>query len=284
MSTRTRLPGLVALAFAATTLSASAADNPPYYFGVLNQRSVALTAQYWNPILDYVSKKSGVPLALKMGKTAVETTEMTVRGEFAFVYTNHLFTPERSKLGYRVIARTTSPSIRAAIIVPQGSTLRSLAELGGKAVAFPSREAFVGYWVPMDALMRAGVTVTPSFAGNQEGAIAQLQAGKVAAAAVNLNVLENYAHREGFAYRTLWSSEGYHDLPIMANPALPPDKVEAVRKAFIDMARDPDGSRILQAGAELLKLKKPVGFIAAGDPDYSSYRRFYKTTAVKSGG
>ncbi len=275
------------LAFAALTIAAAnpaiAADGQVYYFGVLNQRSIALTARFWNPILEHVSARSGVPLALKMGKTAVETTAMTVRGEFAFVYTNHLFTPERVKLGYRVIARTNSPAIRATIIVSQDSPIASLKALDGKAVAFPSREAFVGYWVPMDALMRAGVRVSASYAGNQEGAIAQLQAGTVEAAAVNALELESYARRAGFRYRALWTSEGYHNLPIMVNPSVPAAKAEAVRKAFVEMSRDPQGARILQASSEVLKLQEPLAFIPASDADYASYRRFYQTTLVKAG-
>lgn len=263
---------------------AGAAEVEVYYFGVLNQRSIALTARFWNPILEYVSARSGVPLALKMGKTAADTTAMTVRGEFAFAYTNHLFTPQRVKLGYRVIARTTTPGIRAAIIVPEDSPLTSLAALDFKAVAFPSREAFVGYWVPMDALLRAGVRVSPSFAGNQEGAMAQLQAGTVEAAAVNALELQSYARRTGLRYRVLWTSESYHNLPIMANPAVPHAKVQAVREAFIGMSADPHGARILRASSEVLKLEEPIAFIPADDADYANYRRFYQTTVVKAGG
>jgi phosphonate transport system substrate-binding protein len=276
------------LAVVALTVGAAGpafgAPNQTYYFGVLNQRSVALTARFWNPILEYVGRTSGVPLVLKMGKTAVDTTEMTVRGEFAFVYTNHLFTPERAKLRYRVIARTTTPSIRATIVVPENSSLKSLKELDGKAVAFPSREAFVGYWVPMDALLRSGVRVNPSYAGNQEGAMAQLQAGTVEAAAVNALELESYARRVGFRYRALWKSEGYHNLPIMANPAVPADKVDAVRKAFVEMSRDPEGARILRSSSELLRFEVPIAFIPANDSDYGNYRRLYQTTVVKAGG
>jgi phosphonate transport system substrate-binding protein len=283
MERRFGLLAVVGLVLSVATAPGAAAEHGPYYFGVLNQRSVALTAQYWNPILAYVSSRSGVPLVLKMGKTAVETTDMTVRGEFAFAYTNHLFTPERVKLGFRVIARTTEPSIRATIVVPADSALGALGDLHGKSVVFPSHEAFVGYWVPMDAFLKAGVAVTPSFAGNQEGAIAQLQAGKVEAAAVNAQVLEDYARREGFVYRTLWTSEGYHGLPIMASASVPRAKVEAVRQAFIHMGEDAEGQRALRAGAELLKLKEPVAFVPATDRDYENYRRFYQSTVVTTG-
>lgn len=60
------------LAAAAMLHSPGAAAQKTYSFYVLNQRSIALTAQYWNPILTHVSKKSGVPLELKLTKTPQE--------------------------------------------------------------------------------------------------------------------------------------------------------------------------------------------------------------------
>ena len=56
------------------------AQQKAYTFYVLNQRSVALTAQYWNPILTFVGKKSGVPLELKLTKTPQEGNAIAEKG------------------------------------------------------------------------------------------------------------------------------------------------------------------------------------------------------------
>src|SRR5262245_9657605 len=113
----------VAILAAAVGLhSADAAAQSRYSFYVLNQRTVALTAQYWNPILTYVSTKSGVPLELKLAKTAQEGNALAEAGKFDFQYTNPFFTPERDRLGWKVIARPAGPGIRAQIVVPVEST------------------------------------------------------------------------------------------------------------------------------------------------------------------
>lgn len=269
-------------------LSAAAAMHSPgvaaqqaYAFNVLNQRTIALTAQYWNPILTYVSKKSGVPLDLKLAKTAKEGNAAAEAGQYDFLYTNHFFTPARDRLGFQVIARPAGPGIRAQIVVPMDSPIQSLADLEGKDVAFVSPDGFTGYWLPMDALLSAKVKVNVVFAGNQEASQAQLKVKKVAAAGVNSTVLARYARREGFEYRALWTSEIYGDLCIMASPKVPKDKVAAVRAALINMAKDPEGRQILQAGAELLKSTSELGFVAAENSDYDNYRKFYRTTLVK---
>ena len=263
---------------ACASLPVGAAET--MYFGVVNQRSITLTAELWNPILRHVSARSGVPLRLKMGRTAQETTQMTVRGEFDFVYTNHLFTKERDKLDYRVIARFNTPGIRGQVVVPDDSPLTTLKELQDKEVAFPTPDGFTGYWLPMDGLLRSGVQVKPVFAGNQESGLARLVLGTVSAAGVNNQVMENYARREGFRYRVLYSSEPYLDLPVMAHPRIAKDKLERVRKALLGMGADAQGRQILQAAADLLKSSQLQEFIAADNADYENYRRFYRTTRV----
>ncbi len=258
-----------------------AAAEKPYTFYVLNQRSVALAAQYWNPILTYVSKKSGVPLELKLAKTAQEGNAIAEKGGYDFQYTNHFFTPDRDRVGYKVIARPAGPGIRSQIVVPEDSPIQTLHDLNGKDVGFVTPDGFTGYWLPYDALLRAKVKVNVVFTGNQEASSAQLRVNKIAAAGVNSSVMARYARRESFAYRALWTSEIYQDLCIMAYSKVPADKVAAVRSVLIAMVNEPEGRRVLEAGADLLKSTGELGFVAAEDRDYDNYRKFYRTTQVK---
>lgn len=260
--------------------SARGEEAKPLHFGVINQRSVSLIAQSWNPILAYVSRKAGVPLVLKVGKTASETTDMTERGEHAFAYTNHMFTPERGKIGYRVILRLQGEPIRGVIVVREDSPFRSVHDLKGQSVAFPSRDAFVGYWLPMDYLLKSGIEVREIFAGNQEGAMSQLQFGQ-SAAAVNKKLLDQYSSREDLRFRVIWTSEPYLDIPVMAHPGLPAKLVETVRDAFIGMSHDPEGQKALRACANALQTRSLWSFVRAEDRDYDNYRRFFHNTAVK---
>ena len=269
------------VAVAGALYATAAAAQKPYTFYVLNQRSVALTAQYWNPILTYVGRKSGVPLELKLAKTAQEGNAIAERGGYDFQYTNHFFTPERDRVGYRVIARPAGPGIRSQIVVPEDSPIQTLHDLDGKDVGFVTPDGFTGYWLPYDALLRAKVKVNVVFTGNQEASSAQLRVNKIAAAGVNSSVMARYARRESFAYRALWTSEIYQDLCIMAYSKVPAEKVAAVRAALIGMVHDAEGRKVLEAGAELLKSTGELGFVAAEDRDYDNYRKFYRTTQVK---
>ena len=273
MSHLAPLKRLLLLAMALFPMAAGA--EQVYHFSVLNQHSPSLTAQNWNPILAYVSKKAGVELRLKMGKTSLETTDLTLRGEAQFAYTNHLFKPDRVKLGWQVIARPDTGGVRGQIVVPSGSAVMKLEDLAGQDIAFSSNEAFSGYKLPMEELTRRNIRVNEKFSGNQEGAIGQLKVGRVAAAGVNEDVMAAFGARESFHYRVLWSSEKYNDLPVMVAPVVPREVVEAVTRALIGMRGDEEGWRILQAGAQLLRLERPVGFIVADNSDYKNHMAFY---------
>jgi len=262
-------------------ITTAVSGEKTYTFGVLNQRNPVLTAQYWNPILEYVSKKSGVALQLQMGKTVQETDGMTERGEFDFIFSNHIFMPRISKTGYQVIARPAEESIQGQIVVLENAPIRALEDLEGKEVAFPSETAFVAYAVTMNAMQQKGIQVKPVFAGNQEGVMGQLKAGRVPAASVNSQVMLEFARREQIKFRALWSSEKFAAMPIAVHRRVGKKQVKAVREALVGMASDPEGLKVLQVCAAVVKQSPPLGFVTAGGRDYENQRNFYRTTVLK---
>lgn len=252
-----------------------------YSFGVLSQRSAVLTAQYWNPILGYVEKKTGIHLVLKAARTAPESNEAIERGEYDFVYSNTIFQPRMAAANYQVILKPLEEAIKGQIVTLDDSPVRSLKDLEGKEVGFPSLAAFVGYAVPMDALLRQGVRVTSAFGGNQEGIMGQLKAHRVIAAGVNSQVMRAFAARENLRYRVLWESPPFYNLPIAVHPRVPPAVAEAVKAAIDGMDGNDEGRRILDASAQTVGQQPPYGFRASSPADYQSYVNFYKHTLVK---
>jgi phosphonate transport system substrate-binding protein len=273
--------GLLLLALGAPSGSQSQPQSQPMSFGVIIWRSPTLTAQFWNPILRWVADRSGVPLQLKVAPTGPEHTAMVGRGELHFLYSNHNFIKDNERSGYRVFARPSGGAQSGEIVVLKDSEVNDLADLKGKEVVFPHTAAFLGYHLPMDALLRKGIDVKVLFAGNQEGAMAQLKAGRAVAAGVNAEVMRAFAQRESVAYRVLWSSDKFLSLALSAHPSVPAAKVTAVRDAFLRMADDPEGTKVLAAAAALLKQPEPLKFIAARDADFDNMRRFYRNTLVK---
>ena len=252
-----------------------------YSFGPVNQRSPSLTAQYWNPILDYVSQRSGVRLELHVASTGDRSSKTTVKGEYDFVYNNHQFKPSAAGQGYSAILRPRATDIVAQIVTLEGSPIKNLQDLTGKAIGFAHAQAFAGYTVPMDQLMRLGIEVIPVFGGSQQGIMGQLKSGNVIAAGVNGTVMREFAEREKLSYRILWQSPPYRELAISVHQRVPAKDAEAVRNAFSRMADDPEGLQVLEASAKVINQKPPFGFHAATQRDYQAYLDFYRHSVFK---
>lgn len=262
----------------ATSLSAQQPTS--YTFSPVNQHDIALTAAYWNPIIQYVFEKSGIKLNLKIGRTSADTTSYVLTKEVEFVFTNHLFSPEREQLGWKVFGRRQTPAVHGEIVVPNDSPIKDLSQLNGQEVAFAGPEAFIVYKIPFAHLLSKGIEVKPVFAGNQNAAFAQLFSGKVPASGGNSQLVEAFERREGKKFRVLWKSEPFLDLALMASSKVPEKDVKAVANAFFEMGKDPKGRDILHEASKAIGLAQDAYFIPASNADYAAYRRFYQSAPL----
>ncbi len=259
--------------------SARAAGS--YHFSPVNQYGIQVTAAYWNPIMDYVSERSGVQLKLKIGRTSADTTAYVLAQEVDFVFTNHLFSPEREALGWKVFGRRLTLPVHGQIVVPADSPVTDLAQLAGKEVAFPGPEATVAYKFTYAQLLARRIDVHPVFAGNMDGAFVQLFSGRAAAAGANSQLVEGYTQREGKRFRVLWSSAPLHDLALMRSAKVPEADAKAVERAFLGMHDDPRGREVLEAAAKTAGLTGDPRFIASDGSEYAAYRDFYRTAPAQ---
>src|SRR5574343_589231 len=256
------------------------ADGPVYRFSPVNQWDINKTAAYWNPIIKYVSERSGVKLELKIGRTSADTTAYVLTRGVEFIFSNHLFSPEREQLGWKVFGRRWTPPLQGQIAVPADSPITRIEELKGQEVVFAGPEAFVGYKVPYTHLQAKGIDVKVVFAGNQNAAFAQLFAGKAKAVGSNSALIDGYTTREGRKFRVLWTSESFHDLALMASGKVPEKDVKAVASACVNMHRDPVGKAILVKASEEVGVDRQAYFLPATGGDYAAYRRFFQTAPV----
>ena len=269
--------GLLALTSLAGLKTGYAQDAGVYRFSPVNQYGIELTASYWNPIIDYVSAKSGVKLQLKIGRTSADTTAYVLANEVEFVFSNHLFSPERDHLGWKVFGRRQTPPLHSQIVTLADSSVQKLEQLANLPVGFPGPEALVAYKFSYAQLLSRNIPVQVVFGGNMDGAFAQLASGKVKAVGANSQLTEGWSKRENKPVRVLWQSEPLHDLALMAAKKVPDKDLQAVSKAFIEMPKDPQGQKILASAAELVKLPAGTIFIASNGSEYSAYRSFYQT-------
>ena len=87
-----------------TTLGAEPSAMSPAEFTAFFERE----RKSWAAVV----AKSGVKLELKIGRTSADTTAYVLTREVEFVFSNHLFSPDRDHLGWKVFGRRQMPAVR----------------------------------------------------------------------------------------------------------------------------------------------------------------------------
>jgi phosphonate transport system substrate-binding protein len=252
-----------------------------YSFSVVPLRSALLTAQYWNPILDYVGSKAGVTLELKVARSVTENAMALEQGVDDFHFSYLVFRPKVQLQKYRVILKPRSGDVRSQIVVLANSPIKLVKELDGREVGFPSKSGFIAYALPMDFLLREKIAIKPVFGGNQEGVLGQLKAGQVVAVGVSSQVMKAFSVRENLPYKVLWESSPNSGFPISVHPRVPKEIEKKIQAAFISMSNEVEGMKVLEASALIIGQKPPHGFVRASNKNYRQLVEFYKTTLVK---
>lgn len=258
-------------------LPAVARAQTVYRFSPVNQWNIELTARYWNPIVSYVSARSGVKLELKIGRTSADTTAYVLANEVEFIFSNHMFSPDRDHLGWRVFGRRLGEATRSQVVVLDESPIRKLEELEGQTVVFPGPEATIAYKFSYAEILRRKINVEVVFGGNMDGAFAQLASGKAKAAGTHTHLSEGWSKRENRKLRVLWNSDSLPDLALLASRKVPDKDLAAVGQAFFGMLNDPDGRKVLAAAGDLVKLPATAGFAASNGSEYGAFRNFFLT-------
>ncbi len=136
-----------------------------------------------------------------------------------------------------VRGRHGSHDVSGVITVRADSPITTVEQLAGQPVAFVERSSTTGYLLAARLLQDRRVTVQPVFTGDHAASIAQLEAGKVVAAATFAG------DRAGL--RVLAETGTVPNEPVFFHPRLPPATRDRVVAAFTALAASADGRALL---------------------------------------
>ena len=119
----------------------AAAQAVVYRFGVVPQFEQRQLFATWKPIIDELSRRSGVQLTLTATLSVPEFERELSRGSFDFVYANpYQVLREYTRQGYLPLVRDEAP-LYGILVVRKDSPYKSPAELEGLKLASPSFNA-----------------------------------------------------------------------------------------------------------------------------------------------
>jgi phosphonate transport system substrate-binding protein len=258
------------LASASPVLQAETAGKT-IRFGVIPRFNPHVAYEYYQPLMDYLSRNTAHRFELRLGRTYLETIEDLRKGTTDVAYLGGAtFAIARHRFGARALVKPRNAeggtSYRCFIVVRKDSAVRTIQDLRGKSVAFGARRSTTGSLIPSYMLFGSGVTpnhlkAVKNLHNHEEVAKAVLK-GVYDAGAVKDVVAWKY---EAQGLRIIAESEELPNAPIAAGPSLPKDVEAAMVKALLSIdGNSPGGKATLSPwGPELRH-----GFVRARGEDY----------------
>ncbi|MCQ8104423.1 phosphate/phosphite/phosphonate ABC transporter substrate-binding protein [Methylomonas sp. SURF-2] len=160
-----------------------------YIVGVHPLHNPKRLFEVYGPIVEYINQRMPeVELKLEASRNYEEFDKKLYGRHFAIAMPNPYQTIGALKHGYRVFGKMADDEdFRGIILVRKDSGIDSVADLKGKAVAYPAKTALAATMMPQYFLHTHGLDVNRDienrYVGSQESSIMNVLMGEVAAAA-----------------------------------------------------------------------------------------------------
>lgn len=251
-----------------------------YRLAVHPLHNPAKLMQAYQPLADYLNaglqtRMPGIRVEVEASRDYPEFERKFRLREPEFLLPNPWQALEAMKSGYRVLATVgDAADFKGLFIVRRDSPIRSLSDLSGKAVAYPSPTALAACVMPQWLMHTQGIDVNRGienrYVGSQESAIMNAYLGQTAVGVTWLPPWRAFvkAHPEKAAQLKVLQETP----PLINNALMTRDDVPAlisnqIAALLVDMHQQPAGREIL-AGMETAR------FHAASNDDYRVVREF----------
>jgi phosphonate transport system substrate-binding protein len=268
-----------------------AAPEKTLLIGLTPEHNIFKQVRRYEPLADYLSKKTGVRVTLKVltyrGNIIDNFQSLKLDGAF---FGSFSYLLAHAKLGVVALARPEAPdgtsSYHGVLFVRKDGGIRTVRQMKGKRLALVARATTAGYLFPSIFLGRAGVRNPETYfkevyyAGTHEGTIDDVLDRKADVGVSKNTVYNRFAAENPRIDRELVILGTSDDVPENAL-ALRKDVGDSVKgklaDALISMHADPEGAKVLKAfGARR--------FIGTTDADYLPVTRYARELGIDVAG
>lgn len=238
-----------------------------YSFGVVPQLSTAEMVETWLPFVDWLSKKSGVPLRFVTAPDIPAFEKKLEQGAYDVAFMNpYLYTVFHQKFGYEAFAKEKGRKLTGVLVVRKDSPIKTIQELEGATLVFPAPASFAASILPQAALRKQGVKFSTKYVSSHNSVYLNVVSGHYPAGGGIMRVLDMQDEDIRKELRVLWTTPGYTPHPFVANSKLPRAVAKKLQKAMVGMEDDP-------VGQKMLKLIAFKGIEVARDADWDDIRQ-----------
>lgn len=224
----------------------SAAAEEQYTFGVAPQFEQRKLHAAWKPIIDELQKRTGLSFKLVTTLKIQDFEKEIARGGFDFVYVNpYQIVQVRKSQGYAPLVCDKAP-LHGILVVKNDGPVRTVKDLRGKVVAFPSPNALgASLMMRADLEQVHDVSVIPLYVKTHSSVYLHVIKGLASAGGGVEKTLREQDAAIRDSLRVLYTTRAMPSHPVAAHPRVRKEDREKVRRAFLAMGREPAGRELL---------------------------------------
>lgn len=237
---------LFAALFASLAEQACAAPEKTYTFGVVPQFEQRKLYATWKPVVDELSKRTGLTFNLVTTLKIQDFEKAFMRGEFDFTYVNpyHVVQVHDSQ-GYIPLVADSAP-LRGIVVVRRDGPIQKASELNGKTVAFPSPNALgASLLVRSDLEQIHHAAITPVYVTTHSSVYLHVVKELVAAGGGVEKTLQEQSEEIKSQLRVIYTTRSCPSHPVTAHPRVSKEIREKVRQAMLAMNETSEGKEML---------------------------------------
>ena len=236
--------------------------------GVVPQFDARRITEIWQPVLEEVSRISGVQLELKISPSIPVFEQQFNHGWFDFAYMNPYHAIVANKMqGYEPLFRDTGRMLYGIIVVKKDSAIKSVKELDGKTVAFPAPNALGAALIPRTEFARKfKIKVEELYVKSHSSVYLNVLLGIAEAGGGVQKTLAQQPENVQDELRVLYKTTKVAPHPFVAHQRVPKNIRDKITAAFLKLGSTSEGAKMLA--------KIPINKIGKADiQDYDPLRK-----------
>lgn len=269
---------LLLIIFLVTPSLTRAEPAKTIYFTAITLYHPIVMYQKYQPLMNYLTENTPYRFELKLSQDYRDIINFLKTNEVQVALLGGITYLEAKKEVdvipiLKPVGASGKPFYRCVFITrASNDSISKLSDLKGKSVAFASKLSTSGYLAPLYHLYSgAGITLEDlsryeNFRYHDSVAREVLR-GNFDAGAVIDSVAERFKDK---GIKIIDISEPIPGLPIVIRADIPPELIEAIKKAFLSLdCNNPEHCKIVEQWDEEFR----YGFVEATDSDYDSIRK-----------
>ena len=267
---------MLAIGFAMMTcVPCAALSESVISFGIPPQQSATELAKRWTPIMQYLSEKTGLQVQMETAKDITAFQRNVLDGAFDVAFINpNAYVAASKTAGYRVFAKEKDGKASSLIIVRKDGPIKSVEQLQGQAMAFPSTTAVMATIMPLKHLGDKKIEVKISYVVSIDSVYRSVAKGLFPAGGGEGRTFGALDPGVKSQLQVLWEFDGFPPFPFFSHPRVATANVIKLQKVMVEMGNDAEGQQLLKA-VNIKMLEK------AEDGEYDVVRKMNLPLEVK---